>query len=429
MTQIDHHNDRTAQSERMVLVSSDGHIGPPAERFRDYMDPKYVDDFDEWFSSYIPVWLTKGTTARESVKSVTDSVMWGEEYQRAFEARAAKIPWGIEGKWDSGRRLEALDIDGVAADVMFPDDQSANSPPFLGLARDFSEEWDRWSPAQRREGARAYNRWLSDFCSEDPNRLLGVGLIGSLADVDEAIETVRWCGENGINGGLMLPVNYYNNVEPFWNDKRYDPLWSVCSELDMPLHTHVGLGSPYYSDDPFVGGLLWAAESTFWVHRPLWFFILGGVLENHPNLKLVFTEQGVEWVPGALMMMDYLLDAKITPFSESERRRMYSIKPSEYFFRQCWLGATNTDALGWASSGDREALGFGRLMWGSDYPHMESAWPQTREKLRTLMKGIAEDEVKAMVGGNAIECYGIDRGSLASTVQRIGPSTEEIISQ
>ena len=43
--------------------------------------------------------------------------------------------------------------------------------------------------------------------------------------------------------------------------------------------------------------------------------IWSGVFERYPNLKLVFTEQGVEWVPGALMMMDYLLDAKITPAS------------------------------------------------------------------------------------------------------------------
>ena len=415
--------------ERLLIVSSDGHIGPPAEHYRDYMDPKYVDDFDQWFASYLPVWLTKGTTARESVKGTTDDVivMWGEEYQRAFEARAAKIPWGIEGKWDSARRLEALDVDGVTSDVMFPDDQSANSPPFLGLARDFSEPFDRWSPAQRREGARAYNRWLSDFCSVAPERLLGVGLIGSIADVDDAIETVRWCKDNGINGGLMLPVNYYNNVEPFWHEPRYDPLWDVCEELDMPLHTHVGPGSPYYSDDPFIGGLLWAAESSFWVHRPLWFFILGGVLERHPNLKLVFTEQGVDWVPGALMMMDFLLDAKITPFSESERRSMYSIKPSEYFHRQCWIGATNTDALGWVSSSDREILGPKKLMWGSDYPHMESAWPQTREKLRDLMKGIEADDVKRIVAGNALECYGLDEAALRPIADAIGPTVDEIV--
>jgi predicted TIM-barrel fold metal-dependent hydrolase len=415
-------------SDRLIIVSSDGHIGPPAERYREYMDPGFVDAFDEWFANYVPVWLTKGTTARSSEKSATDDAMWGEEYQRAFEARAATIPWGIDGKWDTARRLEALDIDGVAADVMFPDDQSANSPPFLGLARDFSESFDRWSPAHRREGARAYNRWLSDFCAPAPHRLLGVGLIGSLADVDDAIETVRWCRDNGINGGVMLPVNYYNNVDPFWHEERYDRLWAVCSELQMPLHTHIGGGSPYYSDDPFIGGLLWAAESSFWVHRPLWFFILGGVLERHPDLRLVFTEQGVDWVPTALRMMDGLLKAKIMPFSESERTSMYSLTPSEYFHRQCWIGATNTDALGWVTSDQRDALGVDRLMWGSDYPHMESAWPQTREKLRELLRGIPADEVEAMVSTNAVECFRIDTSVLRPVADAIGPTLGDIVS-
>ena len=65
--------------------------------------------------------------------------------------------------------------------------------------------------------------------------------------------------------------------------------------------------------------------------------------------------------------------------------------------------------------------GIDRLMWGSDYPHMESAWPQTREKLRILMKGITEDEVKAMVGRNAVDCYSLDIGRLQPIADRIGP--------
>ena len=414
-------------AERLLIISADGHIGPPAERYREYMDPKYRTDFDEWFANYIPMWLAKGTTARDSAKQETDINMWGTEYKQQFELRAALIPWGIEGKWDAPRRLEALDVDGVTADVMFPDDQSANSPPFLGLARDYCERWDRWSSEQRREGARAYNRWLADFCAEAPERLLGVALIGSLADVDDAIETVTWAKEHGLGGGLMVPVNYYNVDEPFWNDRRYDPLWAVCAELDLPLHTHVGPGSPYYSDDPFEGGMLWAMESTFWVHRPLWFFILSGVLERFPRLKLIFTEQGIGWIVTALMTMDYLLEAKITPFSEDERKHMFALKPSEYFYRQCWIGATNTDALGWATSEERVSLGYDRLMWGSDYPHMESAWPQTREKLRDLMKGIPEDQVKAMIGGNAVEAYSLDAGNLAPIAQRVGPEADEII--
>jgi predicted TIM-barrel fold metal-dependent hydrolase len=422
-----HADNGGRMSERMLIVSSDGHVGAPAEQYRDYMDPRFRQDFDDWWASYVPMWLTKGTRARSSEKAALEHTMWGTEYQREFEARAARIPWGIEGKWDAARRLEAMDIDGVAADVMFPDDQSANSPPFLGLARDATEPWDCWSPAQRREGARAYNRWLADFCSHDPDRLLGVALIGSMVPVDDAIETVRWAKDHGLHGGLMLPVNYYNNVEPFWNDPGYDRLWAVCAELGMPLHTHVGLGSPYYSDDPFTGWLLWASESAFWVHRPLWFFVLGGVLERHPDLQLVFTEQGISWVPDALRMMDLLLRAKIMPFSEDERRTMFSLTPSEYFHRQCWIGATNTDALGWATSDDIAKLGTGRLMWGSDYPHMESKWPHTRETLRDLMKGIDEPAVEAMVAGNAIEAYGLDPSRLRPIADRIGPAREEII--
>jgi predicted TIM-barrel fold metal-dependent hydrolase len=414
--------------DRLLLVSSDGHIGPPAERYRDYFDPKFRDDFDEWFAAYIPMWMTKGTIPSDAEKSVLDENMWGAEYTQEFQARAAKIPWGIEGKWDPAKRLDAMDIDGVTADVMFPDDQSSNSPPFLGLARDFREKWDRWSHAQRREGARAYNRWLAEFCSADPDRLLGVALIGTLADVDDAMATIIEAKEAGLGGGLMLPVNYYNVDEPFWNDRRYEPIWSLCEELEMPLHTHVGPGSPYYGEDNFEGMLIWCMESSFWVHRPLWFFTYSGIFERHPNLKFAFTEQGVDWIPPMLMAMDMVLEGKITPFGEDARRKMFSILPSEYFRRQCYVGATYTDALGWVSEEQRAQLGVDRIMWGSDYPHMESAWPHTRQKLYELMKGIPEDEVRAIVAGNAIECYGLDAARLQAIADRVGPTVDEIIS-
>jgi predicted TIM-barrel fold metal-dependent hydrolase len=416
-------------ADRLLIISSDGHIGAPVEQYRPYMDPKYVADFDDWFNEYIPMWLSKGTKAKDSVKGIEDQdyTMWGSEYEAEFERRTAEIPWGIEGKWDAKKRLEALDIDGVAADVMFPDDQSANGPPFIGANRDARLPWDKYSPELRQEGARAYNRWLADFCSEDPDRLLGVAMLGTLADVDGAIETATWAKEHGLNGGLYLPVMYYNNVDPFWNDPCLDPLWAAVQDLDMPLTTHVGPGSPYYGDDPFSAWILWSLESRYWPHRPLWFMIIGGVLERFPRLKLVFTEQGVEWVAPMLQSMDGLLNFKMTPFSEDERKEMFSIKPSEYFQRQVWIGATNTDALGWVSPEDLEYLGYKKLMWGSDYPHMESFWPHTRETLRGLLKGIPDYQARAIVADNAIECYSLDRTKLETVAARIGPAPDEII--
>src|SRR5579875_2582122 len=400
--------------QRALIVSSDGHVGPPAERYRPYVEPRYRADFDQWLAAYVPLWLATRAKGRDLPQT------WSEEYKRQWMEHQEEVPWGIEGKWDPHRRLEALNADGITADVLFPDDQSANSPPFIGLARDFNRPWDKEYPAALKlAGARAYNRWLAEFCAAAPERLLGIALIGTLADLDAAIEEVKWAKENGITGGVLLPIFYYN-TEPFWNDRRYDPLWAACEELEMPLHTHVGPGSPYYGNE-VEAPILYAMESLYWPHRPLWFFILGGVLERFPRLKLIFTEQGATWVIEALAHMDHSMTNPMFSYAE---QGVLQHTPSEYFRRQCWIGATNVTR---PELEMRHAIGVEKLMWGSDYPHLESQWPHTREKLHEVMKGFPAQEVLAMVGGNAVEAYELDLQRLAPVVEQVGPAVTEIV--
>ncbi len=405
----------SGNEERLLIVSSDGHVGPPAETYRDYVDPAHRDDFDQWLNQYVPLWLA--TKEKDADLPVT----WSEDYKRHW-LEQDEVRWGIVGKWDAKRRIEALDVDGVAADLLFPDDQSGNSPPFIGLARDFDRPWDSEYPAELKvAGARAYNRWLAEFCSEAPDRLLGIAVIGTLGDVDAAIEEVRWAKENGINGGALLPIFYYNMAEPFWNDRRYEPLWEACADLGVPLHTHVGPGTPYVGNGP-EAPVIWAFESTWWPHRPLWFLILSGVLERHPGLKLIFTEQPpVTWVIEALAMMDGHVE---NPTFASAIHEVIPMKPSEYFRRQVWIGAT---LLSRPELELRHAIGVKKLMWGSDFPHLESHWPHARERLRDLMKGLPEDEVQAMIGGNAVDAYNLDVEALQPVIDRIGPLTGQVI--
>jgi predicted TIM-barrel fold metal-dependent hydrolase len=304
---------------------------------------------------------------------------------------------------------------------LFPDDQSGNSPPFIGLSRDFNRPWDSEYPTELKvAGARAYNRWLAEFCSEAPERLLGIAMIGTLADVDAAIAEVRWAKENGINGGVLLPVFYYNTAEPFWNDRRYEPLWQACEELGVPLHTHVGPGTPNYGNGP-EASMLYALESYWVVHRPLWFLILSGVLERHPDLTLIFTEQSSIWVIEALAAMDHFVE---DPMFSSAAHEVITKKPSDYFHRQVWIGAT---LMSRPELEMRHAIGVKKLMWGSDFPHLESAWPHAREHLRDLMKGVPDDEVRAMTAGNAVNAYDLDVNALQSHVERIGPLTSQVI--
>ena len=79
------------------------------------------------------------------------------------------------------------------------------------------------------------------------------------------------------------------------------------------------------------------------------------------------------------------------------------------------------------SAAVRHEIGIGNVMWGTDYPHPEGSWPKTREKLLTYLRGMPESELEPILGGNAVECYALDRRQLDPIAQRIGPLKSDFI--
>jgi predicted TIM-barrel fold metal-dependent hydrolase len=69
----------------------------------------------------------------------------------------------------------------------------------------------------------------------------------------------------------------------------------------------------------------------------------------------------------------------------------------------------------------RREIGLGNIMWGSDYPHPEGSWPVTREQMVESFHDVPEDDLAAMLGGNAARVYGFDTEKLSPLVARIGP--------
>ena len=100
-------------------------------------------------------------------------------------------------------------------------------------------------------------------------------------------------------------------------------------------------------------------------------------------------------------------------------RSHLSMKPSEYFDRNCWLSASALFDEG--STAVRHDIGMDNIMWGTDFPHPEGSWPHTREKMLEYMTGIPETERTKLRGTNAIECYDLDRMALGEIASRIGP--------
>jgi len=389
--------------DRYLLISADCHAGPRAEVARGYVDPRHRGAFDAWLAD------EKGMARRRAEH--TGEAIYGDEALADFAAEDGVAHGGMDGAWDSKRRLEELEADGIAAEVIFPGGSIQTVSPFGSglMTYQYPQDAALWA-----EGCRAYNRWLADFCAEAPGRRAGVGLV-AVEDVGSAVAEVRWLREHGVFGGIALPND--TNGQPFYNHPRYEPLWATCAELAMPVHTHSGW-TPNYGNHPGSLGIF-LQEVSWWAHRALWFLIWSGVFERHAALRLVMTEQGSNWIVAAMAEMDrnYAM-----PMFRQLRRKLPR-KPSEYYRQSCFLGASFLDENAAAA---RHEIGVEKLLWGSDYPHIEGTWPHTKQRLQEVFAGVPREEVARMLGGNAAAVYGFDAAALAGVAARVGPPRDSI---
>src|SRR5262249_28954724 len=153
-----------------------------------------------------------------------------------------------------------------------------------------------------------------------------------------------------------------------------------------------------------------------------------GVFQRHPTLKFLFTETSTTWVLPELAQIDgFYHSAKIEGSMMSVIMRpaveLLDRSPSDYFRRNCWIG---NSVMSRADVDLRHDLGVDRIVWGSDYPHMEGSWPHSLLALRLNLHDVPADEVRAMTSENAAKVYGFDLDALQPIADRIGPTPEEI---
>ena len=396
-------------SDPLILISADCHAGPPVAQFRPYLDPGLEDEFDAFLVAR-EAWRTEQNRSM-GLKDDGELVhaLFGEDMVDSYEGQEAVGVGGCTGVWDSDRRILELEQEGIVAEVIFPDFQNSNEPPW-GAAFPFPDT----SSALRLAGARAYNRWLTDFCSLLPGRRAGLAVVQPL-DVEAAVAEVHWARSAGL-AGIMLPTG--DTELPSYFDPRYDPLWAACVDAGFPVTVHSG-GTPWQGH-----GLaaMWSTKMEFlwWCRRPLWQFIFGAVFERFPSLELAFTEQGADWIPSTLERLD---EQYRSPF-ERAITEVLTKSPSQYWADNCHVGAS------FISRGEaliRDQIGVGRIMWGSDYPHIEGTWPRTGQALRDALTGCTEAEVRAMTGETAARVYHLDLDRLAPLARRIGPSVDDIV--
>ncbi len=380
--------------DRYTVISADCHAGADLRQYRPYLEARYHDRFDEWARDY----------------AVPYEDLLGDDGPR---------------NWDSARRLKELESDGIVAEVIFPNTIPPFYPePSLKAQGPGVSEGDlalRWA------GLQAHNRWLVDFCADTPGRRAGIVQI-MLHDVDAAVAEVEWAAESGLTGGVLLPgAPPGSGLEPLYSPV-YEPLWSACEAGGLPVNHHAGSAVPAFGTEP-IDNVMFLLEVTWWAHRALWHLMFGGVMERHPDLQFVFTEQGTAWIPETLLTLDYFFHRFGTAVGSQEYEwgqpvvEHLSLRPSEYWARQCHVGSSFMRP---AEAQLRYAVGLDKVMWGCDYPHREASFPYTREALRVAYADVDPAEVQQLVGANAAALYRFDLDRLGEVAASVGPTHAEI---
>lgn len=373
-----------------AIISVDGHVKASRRQYREYIPQQFLETYDE------------------QVKAAEEAGT-----RDAGNLHPEFVP---EVQWDSDLRLAKLESVGVVAEVLFP-----NGRPFqLNRLDDFATS----ANVELAEvGRQAYNRWLVDFCSTAPHRLGGLA-VTSFADVEATVKEIHWAKANGLVG-IVLPA--FSENKPLFH-KDFDPVWSVLEETQLPAATHTAISSitDHLSaatlqavPHPAVAAPIMTAQAFFFTQQILGHALWGGVLERHPGLHLVLTEQGSGWVIGALRGWDY---SWTKSYLRRDVREIVKEKPSFYYERQIHLGSS---ILSRAEAKAREQIGAHKMLIGSDYPHHEGTWgagPGTTEYLQATLGAthVPAEDARKMLGQNAIETFHLDGDALRETADEVG---------
>ena len=392
---------------RYPIISVDCHAGGDLHHYREYLESKWHDEFDAWVENYVDPWSTIGA-----------EVDVGELQVGASSGLSIL-------NWDTPTRLKHLEADGVCGEVLFP-----NTPPPFTPAGTF----DAPAPATRSEyqrraaGLRAYNRWLVDFCAEMPGRRVGVGQV-FFNDIDDARKEITWMKEVGLTGGVQLGGDTQTQLVPLYYP-RYDAIWELCEELEMPLMKHSTLPGDIISDEVGIAGeAIGMVETRFFTHRALHHLILAGVFDRFPKLNLVFVETGVTWVPEYLRDLDALVrgglvEGTITSHFMGKVAKSLKRLPSEYFADNCYVTSSYLSRI---EAETRNQMAPGRLLWGNDYPHAEGTYPYSRVALRSAFHDADPDEIRSILCDTPAKLFGFDLSFLGAVAEKIqAPTVEEL---
>jgi len=377
------------------VMSSDSHIIEPYDLWQKALGHKHGDKLprrvteakgvkgDFFFCGYDYIGI--GALGQESAQNTPDSTKPGEHGELPPEL-AARV---LKANSDPAERLKLMEMDGVHAELV----QATNF--LMGMRiRDTQVVQDC---------AMVVNDYMANYCSHDPKRLLGCGMI-PMHDIDWAIGEVQRVRKNGLRAVMIntdLPAKF-----PPYRKRMYDKFWAAVTDLDVPIILHLGTGE---TTDPFAlitpeeqedGPKLFLGIFGDQQYALVNEFIFGGILDRFPKLKLISGEYECSWFPYWIYRCRQMqgpmgLAMKIPqtkhPVDQYVKENLWISFIEDLYFDRSW-----------------DIVGEDKIMWGSDYPHPRNTFPNSREIIRNRMSSAPPRVIAKAAGINCARLFDLE---------------------
>ena len=365
-------------------ISADSHIVEAHDTYRGYIDAKYRDRAphitrdDKGSDIYvipgmndqIPLGLVAGAgVSSQDLKKRRSGCQFGDLHKSGF---------------DSSYRTADQERDGVAGEILYAS---------VGMVLCNHPDFDYKDACFK-----AYNRWLQEYCSGAPTRLFGLAQT-AVMDVDSAIEDVRRAKAMGMVG-MMMPGNPQHED---YDQPMYDPLWDACVDLAMPICFHI-LTSKGSDVNTVFQGARGNKISGFMniirgVQDIIGMFVLGGVFERHPQLKMVCAEGDAGWLPHYMYRMDHAYERH----GYHMESRHLSKLPSHYIRENIYF----TFQDDWVAFKTANEVNTRRLIWANDFPHSDATWPNSQQLLAEHTSCVTDEQRRWILRDNVKELFNL----------------------
>jgi predicted TIM-barrel fold metal-dependent hydrolase len=375
--------------EGIKIVDCDTHFSEPPDLFTSRAPAKFkdkvpvmrrVDGYDRWFIGDKNFGMSGGNVIRKDKNKLLGRV--------AFPT----LDEGDPGAYQVKPRLQAMDDMGVYAQICFQNGGVTQAGSLMALGDN--------------DLALSIIQMFNDACAErqeeSGQRLFSLPNL-PMWDKAATEAEARRCIDMGLKG-FVMPDKPERLGKPSYSNDYWNPLWEMCEATGTPLNFHLNSAI-----NP--GGITWdefdfeqrlaVASMMYSVGNAanLGNWLVSGVLDRYPKLKIGLIESGLGWVPFVVEMMEHQVDEMMPNAGKKLQKR-----PWEYFRQNFWV------TFWYESIGPKqllETVGVDRVLFETDYPHPTSLYPGVQEHIVDVLGGYDASVRKKVLETNAVGLYNL----------------------